>query len=184
MSSRFKANWQVNLFFAVSVGLLVLSGCGGSTVKPVKLAPVSGILRHNGKPIDGAYVKFMQKDCPIVAGGVTDKDGNFVITAFKPGDGAPIGENLIIISVPSQETAHRREIQSEVEAAFKITDPEAQGKKLMEIEHKTKNPFAKGRVEVGSKPKIPQKYAVPDSSGLKFTVKEGEKNLCQLELEG
>ena len=170
-------------FVTVAALLAGFVGCG-SRGKVVKLAPVSGIVRYNGKPLSGAYVKFMQEKCPIVAGGLTDEDGNFEITAFKPGDGAPIGENLVTITFAAQDTAHRREVDSEMEEVMTITDPEEQGQRLMELSHKAKNPLAKGRIEEQSKPKIPLKYAQPETSKLKFTVVEGEENLCQLDLEG
>ena len=137
-------------FVTVAALLAGFVGCG-SRGKVVKLAPVSGIVRYNGKPLSGAYVKFMQEKCPIVA---------------------------------AQDTAHRREVDSEMEEVMTITDPEEQGQRLMELSHKAKNPLAKGRIEEQSKPKIPLKYAQPETSKLKFTVVEGEENLCQLDLEG
>ena len=173
----------VSLIFIVGVVSFVMSGCGSDS-EAVKLAPVSGVVRHNGKPLSGAYVKFIQEGCPIVAGGLTDENGNFQVTAFKPGDGAPVGENQISISLASQLTEHRKKMQEEVDAALAIEDPEEQGKKLMELEHKSKNPFVKGKSEKPAKPTFPMKYADPSTSNLKFTVKEGEENLCQFDLEG
>src|SRR6185295_10047729 len=46
---------------------LVAAGCGRGD-GPVNVAPVSGIVRYNGVPVRDAYVKFIQKGCPIVAG--------------------------------------------------------------------------------------------------------------------
>jgi hypothetical protein len=80
-----------------------LAGCGGD---PYKVAPVSGTVTLNGKPLANTSVTF----APVAAGGAmepgpssagtTDADGRYTLTLIgKDGRGAVVGKHKVRISV-------------------------------------------------------------------------------------
>lgn len=83
------------------VGLLLATatGCGEKS----KYAPVSGVVKLNGKPYPKALVKFQpvgSKNDPNPgrgSGGVTDENGRFVLKTDEGDDGAVIGAHQIKI---------------------------------------------------------------------------------------
>jgi hypothetical protein len=70
----------------------LLLGCGG---RP-GLMPVSGTVRLDGQPLEKLSVTFFPAQ-GRAANGVTHPDGRFVLTTFKQGDGALIGEHTVTI---------------------------------------------------------------------------------------
>jgi len=80
------------LILALLIGLV--AGCGSSDRKPV--FATEGRILFDGKPIPHALVTLHPLDAsdhasPRPHGSVT-KDGNFVLTTYDAGDGAPAGE--------------------------------------------------------------------------------------------
>jgi hypothetical protein len=78
------------------VGLcaLLICGCGGGNEREV--APVSGVVTIDGKPLDHGTVMFV----PSVgqsAKGIINPDGSYVMTTYSNGDGAPVGENRVMV---------------------------------------------------------------------------------------
>jgi len=65
--------------------LLAAVGCGRST-----MAPVSGTVTWQGKPVPDAMVLFVHRNRPG-ASGRTDTAGRFSLTTLKPGDGSFLG---------------------------------------------------------------------------------------------
>jgi len=93
----------------VALALLpVLAGCGGGP-RPVK---VSGTLTLDGKPVEGATIKFVpvaENGRPAV--GLTKADGGFELTTHENSDGAIPGDYKVVVtynppveSAPSQST--------------------------------------------------------------------------------
>lgn len=70
--------------FAIFLGLLLISGCGGETLAPVKLpttVPESGTVKLDGKPLVGARVIFMTTaDKSYEAAGVTNDQGVYELS--------------------------------------------------------------------------------------------------------
>jgi hypothetical protein len=91
---------QVGRFLALTLLLLVAAGCS----KNYKLAPVSGRVTMDNRPLANAEVSFYPtggKDLPY-ATGTTDEQGNYKLEAFAGGRstaGAVVGENRVMISV-------------------------------------------------------------------------------------
>lgn len=86
----------MELFRLVGLGfsVLLICGCGGSGARQV--APVSGIVTVDGKPLSQGTVMFV----PTVgqsAKGTINPDGSYVMTTYSNGDGAPVGENRVIV---------------------------------------------------------------------------------------
>jgi hypothetical protein len=89
------------LILALSLLLLSSVGCGPG----YKLAPVSGKVTMDNKPLVGAEVSFYPvnagKDAPY-ASGKTDEQGNFKLETFhgkSTAAGAVVGENKVSISL-------------------------------------------------------------------------------------
>lgn len=78
------------------VGLcaLLICGCGGGNEREV--APVSGVVTIDGKPLDHGTVMFVP---PVgqSAKGTINPDGSYVMTTYSNGDGAPVGENRVMV---------------------------------------------------------------------------------------
>lgn len=80
------------------LGLLVvgLAGCRGGE----QTSPVEGDVSLDGKPVAGAAIQFVPQGKGRDATGETDKDGHFVMSTFKPRDGAAPGSYKVVISPP------------------------------------------------------------------------------------
>ncbi|PQO44611.1 hypothetical protein [Blastopirellula marina] len=81
------------------------SGCGGTSTQ-MDVAPTSGRVEFQGKPVADVYVQLMPtetsgtSDKPgKAAGGATDSDGKFVLSTYESGDGAIPGKHRVTISV-------------------------------------------------------------------------------------
>ena len=78
------------VFPLLAVGFTV--GCGSAT----NLAPVTGTVTYQGKPLEQGAINFYPKQGRPTRG--TIKDGKIVeVTSFQPGDGAPIGELKVAV---------------------------------------------------------------------------------------
>jgi hypothetical protein len=90
--------------FGRIVGLVipcVLAGCGSSAEAP-PLAPVSGTVTLNAKPLEGARVKFIPQGTTAGHGGAgnTDAEGKYEIIAHRSGNrkGLLPGSYKVIVS--------------------------------------------------------------------------------------
>src|SRR5689334_10008829 len=72
------------------------AGCGGGGNKPVR---VRGTVTLDGKPVPLASVVFLPlKGGGRLAQGVTDKNGTFELTTYKPNDGALPGDYQVTVT--------------------------------------------------------------------------------------
>ena len=92
-----------NRNIGVLLALLVpLVGCGGD--EKIDIYPVKGKVTHGGKPIEGADVIFIALDPALKAVGIptpkaiTDVNGDFSLSSYGNGDGAPAGEYAVAVS--------------------------------------------------------------------------------------
>jgi hypothetical protein len=90
-------------------GLLVLTGCGDST-----MAPVKGRVTCNGKAVAQASIVFApvprfegDKEPGRSATGFTEPDGTYVLSTHKPLDGALVGKHLVTVSLDDANPAGR-----------------------------------------------------------------------------
>ena len=83
------------------VALSVAVGCSASpTSEPIALSPVRGQILVNGKPAVGAIVHFYAASGAAVnvrPHAVAGADGSFVLSTYKPDDGAPEGDYTVTI---------------------------------------------------------------------------------------
>lgn len=146
--------------FIVLVGLISI-GCGRSD-RP-ETAYTEGTVMYNGNPVDKAVVSFMPVDAKVgrPATATTDANGKFVLTTFENGDGAIAGDYQVSVVKPAE-----MELTAEEEASPTLAMMRQQG----------------GKVEKKKKSPIPEKYAVPNASGLQYTVQAGENNKFEINL--
>ncbi|WP_437203770.1 hypothetical protein [Planctomicrobium sp. SH664] len=79
-------------------GLLLAGGLVGCAEQGPNLAPVKGKVTFNGKPLPMGTVIFTpNQDGPYATGEIAE-DGTFVMTTFKPGDGALVGSHSVMIN--------------------------------------------------------------------------------------
>lgn len=90
------AAWQL-------VGVcLVLAGCGSG--RP-ETAVVRGKIIYKEKPVPNGTITFIPKAGPSATGEI-QSDGTYTLTTFRPGDGAILGEHIVII-VAMQDMSNR-----------------------------------------------------------------------------
>ena len=80
----------------VAFGLVALAGLGGCSGKGGSFATVSGVITHNGNPVDGARVTFystLEVDGAkqMAYGALTDSNGKYVIATVGKDPGIPAG---------------------------------------------------------------------------------------------
>ncbi len=100
--------YSVGRVCLVIVGSLVLAGCGGGP-KKVAVFKATGTVTFQGKPLPQASVTFspvddgqtavpgVTNDKPV-AYGMTDDKGEFTLTTYTAGDGAPAGSYNVVVS--------------------------------------------------------------------------------------
>jgi hypothetical protein len=139
------------------------------------MAPVSGTVKYNGQPVEGASVTFRVEGAPRVASGMTNAAGEYRLTTYDTDDGAPVGEHSVTITkadasqLPPAPTAAPTGL--------------AGGDYLKSVEGRAGGSTAPPSVEP---PKggagVPAKYSDPAQSGLKRTVVKGEANVFNFDL--
>lgn len=152
------------------VALVALVGCGGSSGFP-KTYPVTGTVKLNGKPIDGAMVTFQLDGGKENAIGTTDKNGEFSLSMFRPGDGAIPGKYKVAIkkedaapppsNIPPAGTIGSAELSADYAPPAASPGPSA-GKKKSEV---------------------PEKYTNDQTSGLIATVSDSQPNKFDFDLK-
>lgn len=94
VSNLFRAGWVVSGCLAVTL----TSGCGYSG-NGYELAPVTGVIVYNGKPLERGSLMFTPVDDGPSAQGIIEEGGRFSMTTV--GDtGAVIGKHEISIVIP------------------------------------------------------------------------------------
>jgi len=163
--------------------LLVAAGCGGGDSPAGAVAPVTGTVRYNGVLIKGALVQFTQEGGPVTAGGFTDDAGVFELTSYREGDGAPVGDNQVAISLPAHRTDDSEQHEAKQDEAMAIADPLERRVKMTEVSHGRKKQAAAERENpVKAKSALPKRYASAATSKLSFTVEAGTQNECEFNL--
>ena len=89
---------------------LLTFGCGqGEGRKPV--FPVSGRVTYKGEPMAGTMIGFHPLDDPdpraVRMQAIADLDGNYTLTTYTTGDGAPAGEYAVTLYWPGQRVKRK-----------------------------------------------------------------------------
>lgn len=142
----------------ISLALCVLWGCGGADIPDDRpdVVPVSGVVLHNGNPVEEAHVTFVSSsdEQAKAAFGRTDGQGRFKLTTFSTNDGAVLGEHVVTVSKFSSSEDSGEDVVSD------------EGNRTVEVESL-----------------IPEQYSKLDQSGLTATVTAGGDNEFMFELE-
>ena len=151
---------------AVIAFAALLSGCGGSDAPSV--APVTGVVTYQGKPVAGATVNFIKEGAPRSGVGITNAEGRFQISTFANNDGAIIGDHVVTV-VKKAVTAD-------------LAQPTATGATPEDMMKRMRAEAEKPAEKVKTD-ELPVKYANPTVSGLKAIVSpEASKNDFRFEL--
>ena len=145
---------HITNFFLFLVCVVLATGCGSGDET---LAPVSGTITMDGKPLAKAKIDFMPKNGGRPASGITDEEGKFsAVGTFVMGDGGTIGENWVAIT--------------------SIGAPPMGGEVSMEGKR------LKG-ASADYNAAIPLAYGRPKESGLTATIVSGNNNSFAFELD-
>ena len=86
-----------------AIVLCLFCGCGPAVEERPTLHPTQGALTINGQPAKGALLVFHPVDDKLLDArgarptATVDADGNFVLTTYQNGDGAPAGQYRVTI---------------------------------------------------------------------------------------
>ncbi len=160
--------------------LVAVAGCGEKNPPTGK---VTGKVTLDGKPVEGAVVTFTPEGGGNPAVGRTKADGTFSLTTFEPDDGALLGPHKITVTKFNVPDGGMNPYGSQAQPAApdpnkKLTEEEEMA--LMEQGYNESQAQPQNRNQV-LKNALPDKYANPATSGLTYTVVEGE-NTVNLEL--
>lgn len=77
------------------VVLFIVSGC---SQKYPATFPVEGVLKIDGASVPNVNVTYVSKTGNPTAIGFTDSEGKYVLTTFKPKDGAMPGDCIVLLT--------------------------------------------------------------------------------------
>lgn len=148
---------HLRVALAISLGTVVLVGCGGRTGPTV--VPVTGTVKVKGQPVEGAQVTFMAPGAPRASTGTTDAQGRFRLTTMATNDGAIPGKNSV--SIANRAAPHE---------TMSPDNPSAGYDQMMNAA------ASASRKKDPSQGPVPDKYANPATSGLTADVAPDGKN--------
>jgi hypothetical protein len=160
---------KLRLLTIAAATCLALGGCSASD-RPA-MAPVSGKVTFQGKPIAGATVVFLCPGAPRQAVGTTDASGTYRLTTFESSDGAVVGTHVVTVkkgAAISEEGDAELETNEELDSAKEVDDAV---KRTLETRRRVRK----------SRPEIPAKYAHRSTSDLSKDVIAGD-NVINIEL--
>lgn len=143
----------------VAAGIVFVSGCGDS----MRLAPVSGTVKVDGKPLPKAGVTFTPIKGGRPAWATTDSEGHFELSTLRAGDGALVGEHVVTVAEPDTD-APVVPANADPELASLYAEMPTQPQRIKR----------KGALD--------PKFASRDTSGLTFTVEARGANLAEFNL--
>ena len=91
---------QILAALGLSAACLLHAGCGK---KGIDLQPVRGQVLFEGQPAEGVQVVFqptseMNGREKLISSGKTGADGSFTLTTYPDGEGAPVGDYIVLAS--------------------------------------------------------------------------------------
>ncbi len=155
----------------LSAGLLavVMSACGDGSSGP-ELAPVTGVVTLDGKPVDGATVVFSPKGEAPMSMAITGMDGKFELKTGSGRPGAAVGDHGVGV-ILSLTTGGSPPPTSDDGLAPLLPSEAAGGQAVAK------------HVPPRTVWMVPEKYSKPESSGLTATVPSGGLADYKLELK-
>ena len=145
---------------AFVVALLVMVGCGSGR----DMAPVSGVVTVDDKPLAKAGITFTPVAGGRPAWATTDEQGRFELSTLEQGDGALVGEHVVTI------------VEDQVP---KVETPPSEDSGLASV-FAAKSAIRK----TAKRTAVDPKYAERSTSDLRFTVMADETNAAEFKLSG
>jgi hypothetical protein len=147
--------WTTTL--ALAFASLLMAGCHGEPRPP--MGRVYGKVTYKGQPFDSGMVVFSPVSGPVgstgqLATGKLSKDGSYRLTTFDDGDGALVGEHVVMVKA-NKLVRTAKPAKNDTE---QIRQPGPDGKLSY----------------VHLESLIPKRYANPNNTPLRFGVKAGD----------
>jgi hypothetical protein len=99
---------RVVLLVLPAAWLLAVGGCGSSGAVNTTTIPVKGRVTYKGQPLTQGTVLFEPEGAGKEARGEINPDGTYVLTTYKPGDGAVPGAHRVSINGATGKTRASR----------------------------------------------------------------------------
>lgn len=106
-------NWRALSCLCSLLGLAAI-GCGSSEFQ---LAQVTGVVTIDDKPYPGGKVIFapVAKNDSLIAGrtsfGILDDQGQFILSCYKQGDGAIVGQHTVTLFRAEDDNSSRPDLK-------------------------------------------------------------------------
>lgn len=101
---------STNIRLAMFSGVLLLFAVVGCDGGP-KMGTVKGVLKYNGEPISKGSVQFYPVAAGSMAAGALASDGSFELSTKTPGDGAVVGDYVVVVTPPSDVNTLEKELK-------------------------------------------------------------------------
>ncbi len=117
------------LLLLVGLGGPLAAGCGSAGAPSHKnleksaTAPVTGIIKFQGKAVGKAAVSFQSASGTVSPRGVTDASGMFSLSTYGTNDGAPVGIYRVVVAVSGVEEISPGVLAPEPAGGFKSPIP-------------------------------------------------------------
>ena len=80
--------------------VVAVVGCAARSANQPEIAPVSGTVTMDGKPLGGVAVVF-ESDRGVLSFGNTDDEGRYTVSYIRSARGAGLGRNVVRIRTPT-----------------------------------------------------------------------------------
>ncbi|HBE68227.1 MAG TPA: hypothetical protein DDW52_08775 [Planctomycetaceae bacterium] len=172
----------------LSLAVALCVGCGGESNPPT--SPVTGVVKLDGKAIEGAQIAFIADPSNPdnrAAAGVTDAEGRYSLTSFVSGDGAMAGKYNITVTKYDTPDGGANPYGDGAGQTIDENLSEEEQEAARDAAYAAGADDMAKSMKAGARqtPKnaLPEKYAAITTSGLTFTVKDGEDNEFNIELQ-
>lgn len=165
-SRRILHRWQGVVLLIALVAVPLVGGCSRGGLPG--LQPVTGTVTYQGKPVDGALISFVSEGQTRAATAVSQADGSFELYTLET-PGAEPGKYIVVVT------------KVETPAGSNEPDPgfNEQGVDLSMLQAAQ----SAGKPQPKPAELLPVKYSNPETSPLRFEVKDASGNVCELKLE-
>jgi hypothetical protein len=157
------------------IAFSIFAGCSSESSNRPKTYPVSGTVKLNGSPVEGATITFQLVEGKENAIGSSAKDGSYTLSMFKPNDGAIAGQYKVSIS--------KFDLAPPKVSSSLVPGQIQSGEMPADYAPPEIGAAAGSKGASGPKNALPAKYANADSSALRATVEPKGENKFDFDLK-